>query len=229
MPNSVISHKPTATVTSMKLIRNPDIALIFTMIIWLLSIGVGVTLVMKFDNTSGTSGISPSGWPADSQIARNRQLPTLVMMVHPHCPCSRASINELAILMTLEAGRVNAEVVFVKPTGSPEKWEQTDLWQSAAIIPGVQLRVDDGTEARRFGSLTSGKVMFYSASGQLLFSGGITSSRGQEGDNDGRSSIRSILAKGSTDVSTTPVFGCALFNRVSSNQIKDARYVNQDK
>ena len=51
------------------------------------------------------------------------------MLTHPHCPCSRASIGELARLMAQAQGRVTAYVLFIKPAGSPEDWENSDLWQ----------------------------------------------------------------------------------------------------
>ena len=57
-------------------------------------------------------------------------------------------------------------------------------WRSAAAIPGVTVHVDhDGGEARRFGAETSGFVVLYDAHGELLFAGGITTGRGQAGDN----------------------------------------------
>jgi hypothetical protein len=213
----------------MKLFLKSRTSFAFNLIIWLLALGVGMSLAMKYVNTSGKSGASPPDWPADSRIKRNPQLPTLVMMVHPKCPCSRASISELALLMTQEQGQMNVEVVFVKPAGLPEKWEQTDLWQSTMRLPGVQLRVDDGTEARRFGSFTSGQVMLYGTNGQLLFDGGLTSSRGHTGDNDGSRSIRSLLKKGTSEISNTPVFGCSLFNDDSSDKLEDAVNVKPSK
>lgn len=85
--------------------------------------------------------------------------------------------------MAHSQGLVNANAVFVKPAGFGESWEQTDLWRSATDIPGVYSTVDEnGVEARRFGSATSGQVALYSGEGQLLFSGGITGSRGHSGE-----------------------------------------------
>ena len=55
-------------------------------------------------------------------------------MAHPHCPCTRATLGELAVLMARVQKRVNAVVVFVVPNGVPEKWEETDLWRNAAQI-----------------------------------------------------------------------------------------------
>jgi len=133
------------------------------------------------------------------------------MLAHPHCPCTRASIGELARLMAQAQGRVTAYALFVKPAGSSDDWENTDLWRNAAGIPGVNVVVDDGVEAQRFHAVTSGQTVLYDAEGHLLFSGGITGSRGHSGDNEGRSAIVSLLNTGEAERAETSVFGCPLF------------------
>jgi hypothetical protein len=111
---------------------------------------------------------------------------------------------------------LTASVLFLKPKGSSEDWERTDLWQSAASIPGVNVLVDeDGAEARRFNSSTSGQTILYDAEGRLLFSGGITGSRGHSGDNAGRSAVVSLVNAGAADRAETFVFGCPLFDKDS--------------
>ena len=111
-------------------------------------------------------------------------------------------------------GKVSTYVLFYKPTDLPESWGQTDLWQSAVSIPGVTVLNDtDGTEAKRFGAATSGQTLLYSEEGNLLFSGGITGSRGHSGDNDGRDAIVSLLLNGNMDHSTTLVYGCDLLGK----------------
>jgi hypothetical protein len=113
--------------------------------------------------------------------------------------------------MTQAQGRVTAYAVFVKPEGASDDWDQTDLWQSAVSIPGVNAVVDDGSEAHRFHALTSGQTVVYDADGNLIFSGGITASRGHSGDNAGRSAIVSMLNSGQGERTETSVFGCSLF------------------
>src|SRR3712207_4573180 len=129
------------------------------------------------------------------------------MLAHPHCPCTRASINELARLMTQARGRVTAYVLFVKPEGFSDSWVQSDLWASAAAIPGVTPVLDDGgVEAARFRAATSGQTALYDAAGSLIFRGGITSARGHEGDNAGREAIVSLLTSDEAEEHDTPVF-----------------------
>ena len=118
--------------------------------------------------------------------------------------------------MAQAQGRVIAYVLFLKPTGSSTDWEKTDLWQSAARIPGVNVVADDnGIEARRFHAVTSGQTALYDVDGHLLFSGGITSARGHSGDNAGRSAIVSLLNTGDADLTETAVFGCPLYSNRS--------------
>lgn len=125
-------------------------------------------------------------------------------------------MGELAAIMAHAQGRLTAYVLFLKPAGFSEDWEKTDLWQSAASIPGVNVLIDeDGVEARLFNSSTSGQTILYDAAGRLLFSGGITGSRGHSGDNAGRSAIVSLVNVGAADRAETFVFGCPLFDKNS--------------
>lgn len=118
--------------------------------------------------------------------------------------------------MAQAQGHVTAYVLFLKPTGSSTDWEKTDLWQSAARIPGVNVVPDDhGHEARRFHAVTSGQTALYDSDGHLLFSGGITSARGHSGDNAGRIAIVALLNTGDSDLTETAVFGCPLYSNQS--------------
>ncbi len=93
--------------------------------VWLALVSYGVGFMWHYQGTPGLQGHPPSQWPEDSRIKSIPQLPTLVLAIHPHCPCSRATIGELAILMTHVQGLVNANVLFVKPQGFSEDWEKT--------------------------------------------------------------------------------------------------------
>jgi len=86
------------------------------------------------------------------------------------------------------------------------------------------MRDDDGVEAARFGAATSGQVILYDRDGGLLFTGGITASRGHAGDNDGRNAIVSLLGRGRETRHSSPVFGCSLLEPASSvtSRVNDA-------
>ena len=68
-------------------------------------------------------------------------------------------------------GRVDARRISGRP------WRTCRGWR-CVLDPG-------GAEARRFGVATSGHVLLYDTRGDLIFSGGITPGRGEQGDNAG--------------------------------------------
>jgi hypothetical protein len=68
-------------------------------------------------------------------------------------------------------------------------------------------------EIEKFGVVTSGQAILYSATGETVFSGGITIGRGHEGKSDGREAIEDYLESGKVYISETPVFGCLLTSK----------------
>ncbi|HEY1661433.1 MAG TPA: hypothetical protein VGI03_03355 [Verrucomicrobiae bacterium] len=182
-------------------------------VLWLMAIGTGITVTLSFENSSGSSGAAPGNWPAGTNLTLDSTRDTLIMFAHPRCPCTRASLDELNRLLARCGGHVAAHVLFFKPSGFPVDWTRTDLWRSAAAIPGVTVQDDvDDAFARKFGAETSGYVLLFNPRGQLLFRGGITGSRGHAGDNVGESAIISLGAGQSPGVEQTPVYGCSLLN-----------------
>ncbi len=192
--------------------RNKNrLILVLVAALWICAIAFGLHKLWRYTAEAGVPANAPITWPGDSQIVPASDQPTLVLFAHPQCPCTRATIGELALLMAHCQGRVKTYVLFLKPKDFPVDWEKTDLWDKAAAIPGVTAVTDqNGDEAARFNAYTSGQTMLYSSSGSLLFSGGITVSRGHSGDNPGRSAIISLVNSGHADHTTTPSFGCSL-------------------
>lgn len=181
-------------------------------LVWLVAVGTGLAAMWKYENAPGEwAHGAPSVWPADSTLARVSGRATLVIAVHPHCPCSRATIGELALIMTRVQGLATVHVVFFRPLPSAENWHETALWRAAAEIPGVVVTADpDGLEAHRFGAITSGQTLLYDTDAALRFNGGITASRGHSGDNAGRAAVVSLLLNGHAERHSTFVFGCYL-------------------
>jgi len=182
-------------------------------LVWVVAIFAGFTALWRYKSTPGRiASAHPETWPAASVLPHPADRAVLVMFAHPHCPCTQASISELARLMAHLPGRLRADVVMMRPEGMSGAWERTSLWDRAAAIPDVTV-VDDaeGREAARFHAATSGLTLVYDHGGELLFAGGITASRGHEGDSFGRRRIVSLLTTGTADRRTSPVFGCALF------------------
>lgn len=181
--------------------------------LWLVAAATGQRALLNYDFAAAAPGTPPANWPSASKIVRAPSLPSIVVVAHPQCPCSRATVEELARIMALLQNKVTATVVFVRPSGFSRDWETTDLWRNAARIPGVAVLDDlDGLEASRFGAFASGQTMLYDSAGDLRFSGGITPSRGHAGDSLGRSAILSVVNNENPVTSRTSVYGCSLHN-----------------
>lgn len=183
---------------------------------WIAAVAFGMRVLFQYENKPGPVGALPQTWPA-AQIERATDRPTLVMLAHPRCPCTAASVGELAQIMARLQGRVAAYVLFVQPKRAGRDWDNTDLRRSAEAIPGVKVVLDpDGVEARRFGAETSGHTELFGTDGRLLFSGGITASRGHGGDNAGESAIVALVNNQEPVRRQTLVFGCSLANRTKA-------------
>ena len=184
------------------------------LIVWSILVIAGFGILTQYSNTAGDDGAPSPQWPDTSSLVRSPDRATLVMFLHPHCPCSQASLEELSRIVAHGGNCVGTHVVFVRPDHFPPLWEQTALWSAAVAMPGVQVNVDvDGVEARRFGVATSGSVLLFNASGLRLFNGGITGGRGHAGDNPGGSAVLSGLRTGRAKPDHAPVFGCPLLDR----------------
>jgi hypothetical protein len=191
--------------------RRQKLALTACGALWLAGVGAGSKVLWDYQTTPGEPGSPPRQWPTASRIERLPGHATLLLVAHPQCPCSRATVDELSELVGQVGPRATVHVLMYKPREFPAGWERTDLWTSAARIPGVTVRTDeDGQEAARFGAATSGQAILYDAEGHLQFSGGITSTRGHRGKSAGYQRIVALANGWPADAATSPVFGCAM-------------------
>jgi len=151
---------------------------------WALAVAAGFVVLMDYQNAPGTPADAPSSWPSETSLQRVSSKGALIVFAHPRCSCTRATMGELARLMRHVQDHVVTHVVFVQPEGYDR--------------------------ARRFGAFTSGQVLYYDADKQLRFAGGITGSRGHEGNNKGRQALRDLILTGTAPRASSFVFGCAL-------------------
>ena len=171
----------------------------------------GFWRLWEYETTPGAAGTPARRWPAGTSVPLDPSRPTLVLLLHPRCPCARASLDELERLVARCRGLMTVHVLACKPRGFPAGWERTGLWRRAEAIPGVSVHGDEGgDEAARFGAVTSGDARLYDPRGRLLFRGGLTDTRGHAGGSAGCAAIRALLAGEPAATSETPVYGCPL-------------------
>lgn len=192
--------------------KRPAIARWCLPAVWLVAVLAGFAVVINYDLQPGEAAAAPRRRPAGiaSPLAADR--PTLLLFAHPRCPCTRATLVELNYILTACPGAADIRVYFTTPESPTVEWTNTTLWNEATALPGTIASADpSGALARQFDVKTSGHLLLYSADGKLLFSGGITAARGEEGANLGRSAVVALL-KGQSGVEPeSQVFGCPLF------------------
>ncbi len=203
-----------------------DRRMIFAAIVlaWACLVGLGIRILLTYENTPGAPAKSAARWPSNSALVRPAGKFVLVIFAHPDCPCTRASLTELEVLMTQLQGKLVAFIEFRKPGASQAEAQDSTLWRRAFAIPGVSVGFDrDGSEVDKFGAEVSGQTLLYDQAGQLVFSGGITAARGHEGENSGVDAILLRVAGGAAPFHA-PVFGCSLRDPDSQTLNKDTSW-----
>jgi len=186
-------------------------------VLWSTAVAFGFSLLLVHESTPGMANPLPTHWPTDIAVQRCTDRPMLLVFIHPQCPCTMATLKELERLVAEVEMPVQTTLILNCPTDQETAWKQTAIWRRCESISKGSLLVDFGGEmATKFRISTSGHCALYSAAGKLLFQGGITASRGHEGESTGRVAIRAHLSSNGRDIdkmqmkSETPVFGCEL-------------------
>src|SRR6185436_11736667 len=160
---------------------------------WLAITGIGYWTAVAYQSNATPVGAPPVHWPPNCDLPRYAGHSTLLVFLHPKCPCSRATLNELDRLLSRFPNRMTVNLVFRRPKGAPEGWEQSELWFAAAAISGVNRIADDGVYSRLLCTAVTGECLLYSADGKLQFHGGITPGRGHQGDSAGQVALAAAL------------------------------------
>jgi len=194
----------------------PSRSTIVVAAIWFLLVAIGAVAMTARSTAPGQGDPArsvPTTWPEESLIPRSNSTTSVMLFVHPHCVCTRATLAELERALSFGAATIDVRVLFLRPAGVPNDWHLGTLWDTVSSNPNTVPIVDDGgDEARRFGITTSGHLLAYDIDGRLLFHGGITPSRGHHGGSYGRSSLIALINGKPIERPTTPVHGCPLWH-----------------
>lgn len=177
--------------------------------LWLLAIAAGFFVLERHRFAAGEGVPSMAAAVAPPDATEEKAL--LVVSLHPECPCSRASVEELDRALVHAPDNLSVRVLMADHPNLPHPVQESAMWRRVARIPGVILEVDPrGQTARAFGLHTSGEVAYYGADGRLRYSGGITGSRGHEGANPGRAQLEKVLRGVEDETVRTVVYGCGV-------------------
>jgi hypothetical protein len=190
--------------------------------LWGIGVILGLALLARHQNTPGEP-VRPAGESsvekAVAALSKDELRPfleadspfTLILLAHPRCPCTRATLHELERLVPHLGGKAALHAYFAIPAGKGEDFAEGDNLKLARSIPGMKITLAPASEITdKLGAGTSGQVLVFDHGGRLKFTGGITPGRGHEGSNPGAESIRRLVETGATSLATTPVYGCSL-------------------
>jgi hypothetical protein len=173
----------------------------------------GLRASLRFDQTASKQSAVPLFWPSSSALKPPVGRPQLLVFVHPFCSCTNATIAELGKLSVRRVPSATApeiNILFMRPAHS--EWPRENaLWREAKKLPGARVIWDEGgREAAKFGARTSGFVALYNGQGRLVFRGGVTGSRGHQGENYGLDQLIASINSQKVANKSSLVFGCAL-------------------
>src|SRR5690606_19845779 len=92
---------------------------------WLLAAAAGLFGLLRYGHAPGAAGLAPAAWPDDCGLARAPDRPTLLLFAHPRCPCTVASVHELARLVADVGGAIGGHVLFTRPAGVDDDFTDT--------------------------------------------------------------------------------------------------------
>ncbi|WP_158261050.1 MULTISPECIES: hypothetical protein [Pirellulaceae] len=191
---------------------------------WLAAVVFVFVSLGVYAGTQGPRSLPPSQWPTSSNLERTIDSHTLLVFLHPGCPCSRATLDNLLPISTTPS--LSIVLVCMGDEFHPGEnandfascRQQLNEWKTRN---NVSLHFDTkDEEAHRFQAKTSGHCMLFNAQGKLKFSGGVTSSRGHQGASAGLASLEAAL-NGSPEYETYPVFGCPLHSKPHNSSSND--------
>ena len=190
--------------------------------LWLAALVCWSVSFTQYKGQAGSIGAVAEYWPTACGLEPASQGPTLLMFVHPKCPCSRASLTELEMALPRLPNLRQATVVLYSPSPCPADWRRGDIVERVAAIDGLTTVWDEGGKlAASFGVQTSGHVLLYDRSGRLRFTGGITPARGHEGDNRGRALLEHAATEDRSEILTAAVYGCPIVEKAPQDAARD--------
>ena len=83
----------------LKVLKHKQIILVA---VWLLAVGLGLHTLLRYTAKAGNAGQPPSTWPSNTLVSSPLHKPLLVMFAHPRCPCTKASLGDLAPIEVIQ-------------------------------------------------------------------------------------------------------------------------------
>ncbi|MDB5327056.1 MAG: redB [Phycisphaerales bacterium] len=198
------------------------VVLVSLISLWATAAVGGMTMLMASTRRPDSAATDRPLWPVDVSLARSQNGvigPTIVVCLHPRCPCSEATLDTLETLLA-SARNKTAYAIFSMPDQPSAQWTDVELIRRAKSIKGLTVILDaGGQQCAAFGAKSSGQAFLYDTGGRLAFAGGLTPGRGEVGASVGSAFVARVLSDEAwpTEVVRSDVFGCALYHLPSGS------------
>lgn len=182
---------------------------------WLVTIAIVSKAWLDYEHAPGAIAGRRLRWPEESRLASDTQNGTLVMFLHPYCPCSRGGLRSLERVLSQLQRKPKCYFLFAPLPSSREEEERGENRRMAASLSRSGTMTDDGEfEAICFDAKTSGYILYYDPAGNLRFRGGVLAERGSARTNAFEHALVEAIRDPRYPVVHTPVFGCPLIGEL---------------
>ncbi len=178
-------------------------------VIWITAMFGGAVVVARYGLGEGAKDRVLTCLPEDLRETSASDVQHLFVFLHPRCPCSRATVQEFLSIVDRIDDRCDCTAYLVCPGDTGREFAEGKILEALRTSKKINIVYDlGGDSAKRMGVRTSGHTFLFSASGNLLFEGGITGARGQIGENGGKHGLSDKLASPGKTLFRWPVYGC---------------------
>ncbi len=195
--------------------RLRGVACLLATAVWSVGVVAGMGYLERYDQRAGPETVVLPQEELGGELSPVRTDTDvhwqLKLFLHPHCPCSRASVAAWERLLEQLSGEaIEAEVVWVRPPEAAVGWEAGSLQERVQQMKGVRQWTDvGGVVASHYGVKTSGCLVIINKEGRVVYRGGLTVGRGRTNTFAVAESVaRAIRQCG--DFPASPVYGCPL-------------------
>ncbi len=193
--------------------RRPNSLFVASAALWLGLVVAGFASLQHYAAQAGLLREPDASAVTWLQQHRRPGRPLLVMAVHARCPCTDASLSELADFLARARGGCDALLLrYVPAASSPSDWPAGDDRRELGGRTVPIMADPDGKIAAQLGAFTSGSIVFLDAAGEVRFHGGLTLARGHRGRSPAQDALLALLEQRNDGhfLTTAPVYGCAL-------------------
>src|SRR5437762_7402652 len=115
----------TATRSSRRLVARERCLVIAVLCTWGIAVVMGAGALLRYERTPGLSPVL-SRWPAGVSLPLDPQGRTLVVVVHPRCPCTRTTLRMLREVATGLRAPTTLHALVFEPRQNPAPWDIAD-------------------------------------------------------------------------------------------------------